>query len=99
MTLEEMIQQKKTEAAPVVERLETIRVIEYILDRTVPGQKEIICRCIAEHFEQVCTEYETVISNVQKQKQNCLLRIQERSIYLYNVLMTIIGTELGRKGE
>lgn len=99
MELTELIEQKKKESEPVVERLETIRVIEYILSRCLDGQKEIISNCIANHFEQVCEEYEQVIHNVLNDKNySRLMRIEERSVYLYNVLMTIIGKEKGRRG-
>ena len=86
--------EKKSLSTP--ERLETIQVIEYILDNCAKNQLEIISNCILKHFDQICEDYEEVIKNVQKQKQDCNLRIQEKSIYLYNVLVTIIGKEMGR---
>lgn len=99
MDLNELIEQKKKEFSPTIKRLETIKVIEYILSKCIESQKEIIADCIYRHFDQVCEEYETVMQNVLSNKTyNRQTRIEERSIYLYNVLMTIIGKEKGRRG-
>ena len=42
MELNELIEQKKKEFSPTIKRLETIKVIEYILSKCIESQKEII---------------------------------------------------------